>query len=42
MQKKDLLTVYAPPGAIIPKNQMKLEVSKNKRRDFIWNALFRI
>ena len=22
--KKDLITVYAPPGAVIPKNQMKL------------------
>ena len=26
--KKDLLTVYAGPGSIIPKNKMKLEVSK--------------
>lgn len=26
--KDDLLTVYAPPGSIIPKNNMKLEVSK--------------
>ena len=26
--KKDLLTIYAPPGAIIPQNQMKLSVSK--------------
>ena len=26
--KKDLITVYAPPGAIIPKNQMKLSISK--------------
>ena len=26
--KKDLISVYAPPGAIIPKNQMKLFVSK--------------
>ncbi len=26
--KKNLLTIYAPPGAIIPKNQMKLSVSK--------------
>ena len=26
--KKDLITVYAPPGAIIPKNQMKLNISK--------------
>ena len=26
--KEGLLTIYAPPGAIIPKNQMKLEVSK--------------
>ncbi len=26
--KKDLLTVYAPPGATIPKNQIKLSVSK--------------
>jgi len=25
---KNLLTVYAPPGSIIPKNQMKLSVSK--------------
>ena len=28
MLKKDLLTVYAGPGSIIPKNKMKLEVSK--------------
>ena len=27
MQKK-LLTIYAPPGSVIPKNKMKLEVSK--------------
>ncbi len=26
--KKDLITVYAPPGAVIPKNQMKLSISK--------------
>jgi len=26
--KKNLISVYAPPGAIIPKNQMKLSVSK--------------
>ena len=26
--KENLLTIYAPPGAIIPKNQMKLVVSK--------------
>ena len=26
--KKNLLTIYAPPGAVIPKNQMKLSVSK--------------
>ena len=26
--KNGLLTVYAPPGSIIPKNQMKLSVSK--------------
>tara|TARA_B110001454_G_scaffold166024_1_gene155853 strand:+ start:116 stop:1216 length:1101 start_codon:yes stop_codon:yes gene_type:complete len=26
--KEGLLTIYAPPGATIPKNQMKLEVSK--------------
>jgi len=26
--KKDLLTIYAPPGATIPKNQMKLAISK--------------
>ena len=26
--KKDLITVYAPPGAVMPKNQMKLSVSK--------------
>ena len=26
--EKGLLTIYAPPGAIIPKNQMKLVVSK--------------
>ena len=28
MQEKDLITIYAPPGAVIPKNQMKLVVSK--------------
>ena len=26
--KKDLLTVYAGPGSIIPKNKMKLSISK--------------
>ena len=26
--KKDLLTIYAPPGAVIPKNSMKLSISK--------------
>ena len=26
--KEGLLTIYAPPGAVVPKNQMKLEVSK--------------
>ncbi len=26
--KKDLITIYAPPGTIIPRNQMKLSVSK--------------
>jgi len=26
--KEGLLTIYAPPGAIVPKNQMKLAVSK--------------
>ena len=26
--KDGLLTVYAPPGSVIPKNKMKLEVSK--------------
>ena len=26
--KKGLLTIYAPPGAIVPKNQMKLVISK--------------
>ena len=26
--KEGLLTIYAPPGSVIPKNQMKLEVSK--------------
>ena len=26
--KKDLITIYAPPGAVIPKNQTKLVVSK--------------
>ena len=38
--KDNLLTIYAPPGSIIPKNKMKLEVSKNKRRNVLWNALF--
>ena len=26
--KKGLLTIYAPPGAVVPKNQMKLVISK--------------
>ena len=26
--QEDLLTIYAPPGSTIPKNRMKLEVSK--------------
>ena len=26
--KENLLTVYAPPGSIIPKNQMKLQITK--------------
>jgi len=26
--KDNLLTIYAPPGSVIPKNQMKLEISK--------------
>ena len=26
--KEDLITIYAPPGSVIPKNQMKLVVSK--------------
>ena len=26
--KDDMLTIYAPPGSIIPKNKMKLEISK--------------
>ena len=26
--KDNLLTIYAPPGSVIPKNNMKLEVSK--------------
>jgi phenylalanyl-tRNA synthetase beta chain len=26
--KEGLLTIYAPPGAVVPKNQMKLNVSK--------------
>ena len=26
--KDNLLTIYAPPGSVIPKNKMKLEVSK--------------
>ena len=26
--KKNLLTIYAPPGSVIPKNQMKLSISK--------------
>ena len=26
--KDNLITIYAPPGSIIPKNNMKLEVSK--------------
>ena len=26
--KEGLLTIYAPPGAVVPKNQMKLAVSK--------------
>ena len=26
--KEDLITIYAPPGSVVPKNQMKLVVSK--------------
>jgi len=26
--RKNLLTIYAPPGSVIPKNQMKLSISK--------------
>ena len=26
--KEGLITIYAPPGAVVPKNQMKLVVSK--------------
>ena len=26
--KDNLLTIYAPPGSVIPKNNMKLEISK--------------
>ena len=26
--RKDLLTIYAPPGSIVPKSEMKLEISK--------------
>ena len=26
--KENLLTIYAPPGSVIPKNQMKLQVTK--------------
>jgi len=26
--QKDLITIYAPPGSVVPKNQMKLVVSK--------------
>ena len=26
--KEGLLTIYAPPGAVVPKSQMKLVVSK--------------
>ena len=26
--KEGLITIYAPPGAVIPKNQMKLVISK--------------
>ena len=38
--KEGLLTIYAPPGAIIPKNKMKLVVSKIRGGNVIRNALF--
>ena len=34
--KKDLLTIYAPPGAVIPKNSMKLTISKIRGVTSYW------
>ena len=28
MHRDGLITIYAPPGSIIPKNNIKLEISK--------------
>ena len=35
-----LITIYAPPGSIIPKNQMKLQISKIRGDYILRNALF--
>ena len=35
-----LITVYAPPGTIIPKTKLKLKIAKNKRSRIERNALF--
>ena len=40
--KEGLLTIYAPPGAVVPKNQNEISSKQNKRCYFIWNALFRV
>ena len=34
MLRDGLLTIYAPPGSIIPKNGMKLEVSKIRETSY--------
>ena len=34
--KDNLITIYAPPGAVIPKNQMKLSVSKIRGVTSYW------
>ena len=40
--KEGLITIYAPPGVIIPKTKTKLVVAKIRGLPPTWNALFRI
>ena len=40
--KEGLLTIYAPPGAVVPKKSNEISSKQNKRCYIVWNALFRI